>query len=138
MTTILIVDDEPGHTRSLKLGLQGKGYRIKSALDGRTALSLLKNNRHGIDIVITDYAMPGMDGLQLLKQIRNCAIYIPVVMMTAHGEKSLIIEALRNRCDSFIEKPFTLEELTTEIENVEERMACLSGSNKTHKHPAAS
>jgi len=69
-----------------------------------------------VDMVITDYAMPEMNGLSLLKNIRKSDRKLPVIMMTAYGDKGIVIDALRNRCDSFIEKPFTLGQLMKETE----------------------
>jgi DNA-binding NtrC family response regulator len=71
-----------------------------------------------IDLVLSDYVMPGLNGIELLKRIRENHGSLPVILMTAYGEKDLIIEALRNRCDSFLEKPFTLDQLIQEIERV--------------------
>lgn len=69
-------------------------------------------------MVITDYLMPGMTGIDLLVAIRKRAPTLPVVLMTAYGETKLVIEALKNKCDGFLEKPFTLDHLIQEIEAV--------------------
>jgi two-component system NtrC family sensor kinase len=112
---ILVVDDERIQLESLKLGLNSKGYQVAVALNAEVAFEHLdKGNK--IDLVITDYAMPGMNGMELLKNIREKHGDLPVIMMTAYGEKRLAIDALHNRCHSFIEKPFTLDQLTHEIE----------------------
>ena len=113
---IMIVDDESVQVETLSRGLKSKGYQVYGAQNSEEALEYLNYNHEKIDMVITDYAMPGMDGMELLKKIRENHKFLPVIMMTAYGEKDLIIDALRNRCDSFIEKPFTLEQLIDEIE----------------------
>lgn len=113
---ILIVDDEPILIDSLELGLKKYGYRIIKCNNGKSALDYLDRNPDTVNLVITDYAMPGMNGLELLKEIRNRFGNLPVIMMTAHGEKEIVVEALKHRCDSFIEKSFTLDELVTEID----------------------
>jgi len=112
---ILIVDDEKVQLESLKRGLGSKGHMVAEAFSAEDALIHLSNGAK-IDLVITDYAMPGMNGLELLKKVRENHGNLPVIMMTAYGEKSLVIDALRNRCDCFIEKPFTLDQLMREIE----------------------
>lgn len=114
--TILIVDDEIVLLESLRRGLKSRGYLVLEAPNAQEALNLLHNSVIQVDLVITDYAMPGMDGLELLQKIRESHGNLPVIMMTAYGQKELIIDALRNRCDSFIEKPFTLTQLLQEIE----------------------
>jgi signal transduction histidine kinase len=112
---VMIVDDERVQLRSLKRGLKSVGYDVVEAINAKEALSCLDEHIAPVDIVITDYAMPGMNGIELLKEIRIRESTIPVIMMTAYGEKDLVIEALRNKCDSFLEKPFVLEDLIQEI-----------------------
>ncbi len=118
MKTILLVDDEPEQLRSLKIGLSGKGYKILGVTSGPAALESLENRHSPVHIVITDYFMPEMDGIDLLKHIRKRFRSLPVVLMTAYGQKSLVVEALKNQCDGFIEKPFTSEALIQEIDRI--------------------
>jgi signal transduction histidine kinase len=112
---ILVVDDEKVQLETLRRGLGSKGHVVAEALSAEEALKHLGSDTK-IDLVLTDYAMPGMNGIELLRNIRESYGNLPVIMMTAYGEKDLIIDALRNRCDSFIEKPFTLDKLIQEIE----------------------
>lgn len=112
---ILVVDDEHVQVETICRGLRRKGFRVTQAYNGGDALKKIQDDT-GIDMVITDYAMPGMNGLDLLKKIREIHGSLPVIMMTAYGEKELVIEALKNRCDNFIEKPFTLDQLLTEAD----------------------
>jgi signal transduction histidine kinase len=113
---ILVVDDEVVQIETLSRGLKRQGYKVDHALNGKEALKKIHNKLTKVDMVLTDYAMPGMNGLSLLKNIRKSEQKLPVIMMTAYGDKEIIIDALRNRCDSFIEKPFTLEQLMEETE----------------------
>ncbi len=116
---IMVVDDERVQIESVHRGLKSKGYGVLEASNCEAALKQLHDNHKRIDMVITDYAMPGMNGMELLKKIRESNASLPVIMMTAYGEKKLVIDALRNRCDSFIEKPFNLDELLGEIQRAE-------------------
>ena len=119
MMNILVVDDEVVQLESLRRGLRTRGYQVLEALSAEEALKCFTHsNMNKIDLVLSDYLMPGMNGIELLKRIRNHHGSLPVILMTAYGEKDLVIEALRNRCDSFIEKPFTLDQLMQEIERV--------------------
>lgn len=115
MESILIVDDEPEILRVQKFGLQRNGYQVLTADDADKALLRLADPGTSIDMIITDHAMPGMTGLDLLKLLRGNGIFIPVIIMTAFGEKTMVIEAMKNQCDGFIEKPFTMDQLLQEI-----------------------
>ncbi len=115
---ILVVDDEVVMANSLRIGLETKGYRAVNAYSGQQALDLLVHGEQTINLVLTDYLMPGMDGIKLTMAFRRVIPTLPIIIMTAYGEKNLAIEALKNRCDGFIEKPFSLDQLAGEIERV--------------------
>ncbi|MGD9082653.1 MAG: response regulator [Desulfobacterales bacterium] len=117
MKTILVVDDKRVQLKTLRRGLRTKGYHVVEAINGKEALEhLVKDSK--IDIVLTDYAMPEMDGIELLKKIRENNKTIPVIIMTAYGDKNLVIEAMHHRCNGFIDKPFDMDELLEEIKNI--------------------
>jgi len=130
---ILIVDDERDQVESLARGLRKQKFFVLEAHGSQEALEHLESPSNRVDMVITDYAMPDMDGLELLKEIRSRYDYIPVIIMTAYGNKDLIIEAIRNSCDSFIEKPFTLDGLLTEIDRVREVLDHQTGAHPLFK-----
>ena len=115
---ILIVDDEEEQLRALQLGLRRKGYTVATAKNGTQAFARLCDQDGGFDMVVTDFAMPGMDGLTFLKKIRSQNKHLAVMMMTAYGKKEVLVDALRNQCNGFIEKPFTMSEFIDEIERV--------------------
>ncbi len=116
---VLIVDDEKVQIETLRRGLRSKGHKVFSALSVEEALAQLDERRQEIDFVITDYLLDGDDGLSLLRKVREKHGKLPVIMMTAYGEKKVLIDALRNGCNGFLEKPFTLEDLTTELARVQ-------------------
>ena len=114
---LLVVDDEAVQLESLRRGLRSKGYSVFGATSGQEALDVLKS-REGdeIGLVITDYAMPDMNGIELLNCIRAASKTLPTILMTAYGDKQIVINALRSGCEGYIEKPFTLEQLLGEIQ----------------------
>lgn len=118
METILLVDDDAEQLTSLRIGLLRVGYNAVMAKNGQQALALLEDSQTPIDILITDYFMPEMNGIELLTTVKEKHSAISTIMMSAYGEKALVIKAIRCQCDSFIEKPFKLNELTGEIERV--------------------
>jgi DNA-binding NtrC family response regulator len=115
---VLIVDDEIVQVENLRIGLSSRGYHILQALNGLEALSLIENDANQIDLLITDYAMPGINGMELLQIIRRRHGNLPVIMMTACRQRDLVLEAWRNQCNGFIEKPFSLDRLIDEIDKV--------------------
>jgi DNA-binding NtrC family response regulator len=115
---ILLVDDESIMVQSIKIGLEMKGYHVVNADSASKALNLLYGDGNSVDMVVTDYLMPTMNGMELLAAIRRFRPSLPVIIMTAYAETSLVIEALKNHCDAFIEKPFKPEALVLEIERV--------------------
>jgi DNA-binding NtrC family response regulator len=115
---ILAVDDEIEKLESLRRGLRIMGYEVVEALSVDEALRVLNANGNGIDLVLIDYTRSRMNGLDLLKRIRKFNISVPVVIMTAYLDDGLVGEALRNNCNSFIEKPFSPDQLKQIIEGV--------------------
>jgi DNA-binding NtrC family response regulator len=115
---VLIVDDEIVQVENLSIGLSSRGFHVLHALSGHEALNLIENDALEIDLVITDYAMPEMTGIALLQNIRWKHGNLPVILMTAYGQRDIILDALRNQCNGFIDKPFTLDRLLHEIDRV--------------------
>ena len=117
---ILVVDNNAVWLETLKRGLKIRGHQTLEAMSANEALEKLSNpNKPAIDLVLTDYLMPEMNGIELLKEIRmNYGGYLPVIIMTAYAENSLLIEAFRNHCNGFIEKSSTLDQLIQEINRV--------------------
>jgi signal transduction histidine kinase len=112
---ILVIDDEIDQVETVKRGLRGKGYAVFQATDPCEALDRLHGDTR-IDMLITDYIMPSMNGIELLEIVRKGHPTLPVIMMTAYGNKELLVNAIHNNCDGYIEKPFTLDQLLKEIE----------------------
>jgi DNA-binding NtrC family response regulator len=113
---ILVVDDDINLLESICRGLRNKGFQVIEALSAEEALKHIDfNNESSIDLVLADYIMPGMSGIDLLEKVREKSSSLPVIIMTAHWRKQIVIDAMRRDCNSFIEKPFTLDKLVKEI-----------------------
>ena len=108
---ILVVDDERNIRRVLQALLESDGYAVDAAADGDEARALLRRSGGGYDVVLTDLRMPGCDGLQLLRWVRESHPDTPVVMLTAHGTVDVAVEAMRAGAFDFITKPFDDAEL---------------------------
>lgn len=113
MTTVLLVDDDPGVRFALTEVLRERGYRVVATSSGAEALASLA----GVDVVVTDLSMPGMDGLELVSQIAVRAPALPVVLLTAHGSENMIrIASSRGACGC-LSKPFDIDEIARVIEH---------------------
>ncbi|MFZ3045675.1 MAG: response regulator [Desulfatirhabdiaceae bacterium] len=115
---VLVVDNEIVQLENLRIGLSERGYHVLQALSGHEALNLIEDDAIEIDLVITDYEMPDINGIDLLQNIRWKQGNLPVILMTAYGHKDIVQEAFRNQCNGFINKPFTLEQLLQVIDTV--------------------
>jgi len=113
---ILIVDDEIDQLETLRRGLRSRGYEVREATSAEEGLNILHSQSSEIDLVLTDYWMRGINGLQFLQAIRQRFGNFPVIMMSGYIQKSTLDSALNHDCDCFLEKPFTLERLTAEID----------------------
>jgi len=117
--TVLIVDDF-GHMRTmLRKALERMDFReILEAGNGADASILMESNR--VDLIISDWDMPGLDGLALLKDVRSkdAAGSIPFLMITAKPNKELILEAVRANVDSFLVKPFLMATLIEKVAEI--------------------
>lgn len=120
---ILIVDDFSTMRRIIKMLLRELGFsNTHEANDGNSALPLLQGG--GFDFVITDWNMPGMSGLHLLKAIRSDAHLstLPVLMVTAESKRDQVVEAAQVGVNGYIVKPFTADTLREKIEKIWERV----------------
>jgi two-component system chemotaxis response regulator CheY len=121
---ILIVDDFSTMRRIIKNLLRDLGFtNTAEADDGNTALPMLQNGN--FDFVITDWNMPGMQGIDLLKAIRadEKLKHLPVLMVTAESKREQIIEAAQAGVNGYVVKPFTAVTLEEKINKIFERVA---------------
>jgi two-component system KDP operon response regulator KdpE len=109
---IIVVDDEPQITRVLRTTLDAQGYDIRVANDGETALEITKD--FAPDLVITDLAMPHMNGIELCRRLREIS-QVPILVLSVRGEERSKIEALDSGADDYITKPFSTGELLARV-----------------------
>jgi len=112
--SLLIVDDELHVRESLSRWFIEDGYEVETADSARSALALLGRRR--FDVVITDIKMPGMDGLELLKRIREVDPGVSIILITAYASVSTAVEALKAGAYDYLVKPFDPEELSRVVE----------------------
>jgi two-component system chemotaxis response regulator CheY len=120
---VLVVDDFSTMRRIVKNLLRDLGFtNIQEADDGSTALPMLQGG--DFDFVVTDWNMPGMQGIDLLKAIRadSSLSHIPVLLITAEAKKEQIVMAAQAGVNGYIVKPFTAGTLKTKIDKIFERL----------------
>jgi len=109
MASVLIVEDEPKMLRLLELNLGEEGWKTFSAGDAETGLKIL--GREAVDLVLSDFKLPGMNGLEFLDAIHRVNAEVPVVLMTAYGSVETAVEAMKKGASNYVLKPFSLEEI---------------------------
>jgi two-component system KDP operon response regulator KdpE len=109
---ILIVDDEPQITRVLRTSLQSNGHEVQVAHDGVEALEMFL--KAAPELVITDLAMPRMDGIALTREIRERS-EVPIIVLSVRGQDAVKISALDEGADDYMTKPFSIPELMARV-----------------------
>jgi two-component system, OmpR family, KDP operon response regulator KdpE len=109
---ILVVDDEPQITRVLRTTLSAQGYDLRVADSAETALEIMKDWTP--DLVITDLAMPQMDGLELCRKVR-AKWDMPIIVLSVRGEERTKVQALDAGADDYVTKPFGINELLARV-----------------------
>lgn len=117
---ILVVDDEPQIRRSLQVNLEGKGYAVVTAESAEQAIQAIANRAP--DVIVLDLLMPGMDGIELTRRIREHST-VPIIVLSAIGDERKKVEALELGADDYVTKPFNTEELVARIRSVLRRVA---------------
>jgi DNA-binding NtrC family response regulator len=115
--TILVVDDEPGMRLALREVLRRAGWEVALADGGEQALEELDRSA-GVDLLITDFRMSGMTGLDLLREARVRRPRLPLVMMTAYGTVEDAVAAMREGAADYLLKPFSMETVLEVVERV--------------------
>jgi len=109
---ILVVDDEPQITRVLRTSLQSNGHEVMVARDGAEALEMFRQAPP--DLVITDLAMPGMDGIALTREIREES-QVPIIVLSVRSQDAAKVAALDEGADDYMTKPFSIQELMARV-----------------------
>src|SRR5437870_1170223 len=116
---ILIVDDEPSNRKILSQELAHRGYLVETANDGSAAVKKVESSRP--DLIILDYMMPGLSGLEVLKELRKRDDDIPVIMITAYGTVDRAVEAMKEGAYDFITRPFEPDHIALVVQKALER-----------------
>ncbi len=110
---ILVVEDDATIARFVELELEHAGYAITKCTDGKEALQMVEDSRP--DLLILDLMLPGMDGIEVAKQIREQGLRFPILMLTARAETQDVVSGFDAGADDYLRKPFEIPELLSRI-----------------------
>ena len=125
-STILVCDDTEPVRDSICDYLANDRFHVLAAADGESALKIIRENH--VDLVVLDIMLPGMSGLEVLKEIRD-TFNIPVLLLSAKGSQSDRIAGLETGADDYVTKPFSLRELSIRIQRILERLQGNKGAD---------
>lgn len=110
---VLVVDDEPAILRFLRPSLATQGYIVSEAKDGHTALEAIR--RKSADVVVLDLGLPDMDGLDIIRQLRENGETLPIIVLSSRDAEGAKVKALDFGADDYVIKPFGIDELLARI-----------------------
>lgn len=123
---ILVVEDEVKIAQAVKKGLELKGFAVDMVHDGETGLS------HAIDadydLIVLDRMLPGIDGIEICRQVREQGVHTPILMLTARGTIGDKVEGLNSGADDYLVKPFSFDELNARVKALLRRPAAHTGT----------
>ncbi|MFZ5905988.1 MAG: response regulator [Nitrospirota bacterium] len=118
-TKVLLVDDEMEFASALAERLQMRNYDVRTASNGLEAMALFHSSPP--DVVLLDLKIPGMDGLEILRNIKKFDPTIQVLMLTGHGDKESVQKGMQSGALEYIMKPIDIDELTSKIDRARKK-----------------
>jgi len=118
-TKVLVVDDEKDFVEMLSLRLKEVGEKVTAAYSGRECLEILEKT--DIDVVILDIKMPGMDGIETLREIKKRFPLVEVIMLTGHGTTETAVEGMKLGAYDYLMKPADFDDLAQKLEGARKR-----------------
>lgn len=135
---IVVVEDEEHLAQGLLFNLQAEGYRTHHEADGDAALEYLLHSPDSIAAVVLDCMLPGTDGFEIVRKLRESQRYTPVLMLTARSRPEEVLEGLEAGADDYLPKPFDLNILLVRIKSLLRRTAWQRSSVATPPEPKSS
>ena len=122
--TILVIEDEALQLRTLTGFLKKQGFDVVWSASGIEGLRTAQ--KQAIDLVLTDYKLPGKNGLEVLREIKNINPEIPVILITAHGTEEIAVQSMKEGAFDYLTKPIVLDELEIVVRKALERKQLIS------------
>ena len=118
MKRVLIVEDEEHLAAGLKFNLEAEGYAVEVEENGESALEKLTGGPNGFDLVLLDVMLPGVDGFEVVRQLREAGKFVPVLILTARGEANDVARGFEVGADDYLPKPFELAVLFARMQGL--------------------
>ncbi len=134
MSRILIVEDEAHLADGLRFNLEAEGHTVDVDGDGQVALDRLLANRAMYDAVVLDVMLPGRDGFEVVKQLREAGHFVPVLMLTARSRPADVLQGFEAGADDYLPKPFELQILLARLHGLLRRRQWLQQDQHEHEH----
>ena len=115
---ILLVEDEPSMSRLISFKLEKENFKVDVAADGEKALQKFLDETISYDAIILDLMLPILDGMQVLKKIREENKEVPVLVLSAKSQEKDVLDGLKKGADDYLTKPFRPEELTLRLKKL--------------------
>ncbi len=137
MSRILIVEDEEHLAAGLKLNLEAEGFAAEVEENGQVALERLTSEANGFDVVLLDVMLPGLDGFEVVRRLREAGKFVPVMLLTARSHTDDVLRGFEAGADDYLSKPFDLSILLARLQGLLRRKTWLRGGDEVdHEEPA--
>lgn len=117
---ILVVDDQPDVVEVIRRGLEDAGHRVRSALSGEEGLEIATAG--SFDVIVLDVMLPGIDGFEVARQLRDRGVTTPILMLTARDRETDVVQGLTEGADAYLAKPFRIGELEAHLRALKRRV----------------
>lgn len=118
MSRILVVEDEVHLAEGLRFNLEAEGHSVQITGKGEEALEILLKKHHGFEALVLDVMLPGKNGFDVARELREAQNYIPLLMLTARGRSEDVLKGFESGADDYLAKPFNLAILLARLESL--------------------
>src|SRR5712691_276378 len=129
MSRILIVEDEAHLAQGLRFNFEAEGYTVQTTDRGEDALTRLTGKKEKFDVLVLDVMLPGKDGFEVARELREAKNYIPLLMLTARGRPEDVLKGFEAGADDYLPKPFNLAILIARVESLLRRKNWTNNTN---------
>ena len=130
MSRVLIVEDEEHLAAGLKLNLEAEGFVVEVEENGQVALERLTSGSNGFDVVLLDVMLPGLDGFEVVRRMREAGTFVPVMLLTARSHTDDVLRGFEAGADDYLSKPFDLSILLARLQGLLRRKTWLRDSEE--------